>query len=537
MLYQFKQAGKTLSLEAMRFYDYADIGNNEKDLENLLAQNLGKLYAENGQLMPIFQERPFQPEPDLLALDEAGNLVIFELKRSNVNEDTTIQIMRYTQKYGRKEYTELDRLYKGYKGKEDANDILAEEHQVIFGLEKPLPRENFNQKQIMIIVGSSSDVKLIEAITYWKDKGIDIDFLPYRLYNIHGEMFFEFFAKPYDYHINPKDKKGIIFIINKTNNVVWDMFKNRRVSAYGEAGVDLNKFNQEDYIFYYYGGKGVIGAGLIKSNKIREDKANEEMYLDVELLTPELRKEEDIQAIALEDLAKLLGGKNFLLTTAAKPYLSEIDSKILVNELRQRYQESPLYKIRTGKELVKEIFHVLDTEMQKIGASYDLERIPPAMREDDQDKWGDYSCCVEQYAAKKIFPGVYYKCNSVQLGFDGLELWFGIEVEESLYAGFLVFNPQENNCVNGKKRSPELKEKLAHILNTNEDRFKTDAMPVWEYLHTSASNEEINLRRMNDAAKSLYDEHVFQKSINSMMEQIKDMLKHLRISPAVSTIS
>lgn len=39
------------------FYDYADLKGKEKDLENLLADNLGELYIEDGQLMPIFQER------------------------------------------------------------------------------------------------------------------------------------------------------------------------------------------------------------------------------------------------------------------------------------------------------------------------------------------------------------------------------------------------------------------------------------------------------------------------------------------------
>ena len=92
------------SLEPVEFYDISKFEGKEKDLENLLANNLSDLYAEGGQLMPIFQERQWQEEPDLCALDKNGNLIIFELKRGYVPGDTTIQVMRYVQSYGQKRY-------------------------------------------------------------------------------------------------------------------------------------------------------------------------------------------------------------------------------------------------------------------------------------------------------------------------------------------------------------------------------------------------------------------------------------------------
>lgn len=67
------------SLEMLPFYDYADLKGKEKDLENLLADNLGELYIEDGQLMPIFQERQWWEEPDLCALDKDGNQRIWTL--------------------------------------------------------------------------------------------------------------------------------------------------------------------------------------------------------------------------------------------------------------------------------------------------------------------------------------------------------------------------------------------------------------------------------------------------------------------------
>ena len=76
MLYKFNKENKTLN--PLEFCDYSELNGNEKDLENLLAENLGDLYVESGQLMSIFQERRWQEEPDLCALDSMGNLVIFE---------------------------------------------------------------------------------------------------------------------------------------------------------------------------------------------------------------------------------------------------------------------------------------------------------------------------------------------------------------------------------------------------------------------------------------------------------------------------
>lgn len=523
MLYKYEKQGNKFSLTAMPFYDYADIGGKEKDLENLLAQNLGELYVENGQLMPIFQERQWQPEPDLLALDKTGNLIIFELKRSIVRGDTTIQIMRYTQEYGRKVYSELDRLYRDYK---NTNKSLSEDHQSVFGLDKPLSEGDFNKKQKLVIVGSSSDETLIDAVTYWKNSGLDIDFLPYRLYKIKDEIYFEFFAKPFDYHVNTRDAKGILFDTNKSydKNSVWEMFAGSKISAYGSTADDVKRFQQGDFVFYYHAGKGVIGAGIITSQHTVEIKANEEKYRDVKLLTPVLAMSSNICAISSSELYNLLGGKTFYWATTAKtPYLSVIDSKIIVDELRLRYNLPPIYNITAVKELVKSTFDALLKEMEQIASTYDLKKITPRMRGSDKEKWGDYTLCVEQYASRKVNPGIYYKCNSLSLEIDNLELWFGIEIEECLYAGFMVYNPDEDNCVT--KRSPALDTKLTQILKPQNDKLENGVMPVWTYLHTSSSAEKINFRNMNDEAVNLYDKNIFQKSISKMSEQIKDMLR------------
>lgn len=334
MLFKYKNDG----LEPLPYFDYKDLKGKEKDLENLLASNLGDLYIEDGQLMPVFQESQWQEEPDLCALDRNGNLIIFELKRGVVQGDTTIQVMRYAQTYGQKKYAEMNRIYKHYK---NTSDELKDVHAETFGLESPLNDEQFNQKQKLVIVGSSSDISLIEAVNYWRSKNLDIDFLPYRFYKIDGDIYFDFFAKPYDYHINPRDKKGILFDTNRSydESSVWDMFAKSKISAYGGASRYINSFNKGDYVLYYHKGWGVIGAGIIKTSIVGEDKSKNELYHSVELLTPVLKQEDDIRNISASELCNLLGKNFYFASTIKSPYLSAEEAQLVIEELKKRYKQ------------------------------------------------------------------------------------------------------------------------------------------------------------------------------------------------------
>ncbi|MBQ9762784.1 MAG: hypothetical protein IJV92_00265 [Phascolarctobacterium sp.] len=331
-------------LEIMKFDDFRAKGWSEKDLENLLAENLMNIVFEDNQLMPVFQERQWQKEADLWALDQYGNMVIFELKVGVVGKDTTLQILRYAQTHGMKTYSELEKNYQTYMGDSDVS--LKEAHKENFQLENALKETDFNRNQKLIIVGSSSDIELMRAVDYWKGKGLDIDFIPYRIYDIGKDTYFEFFAKPYDYHLNPKDVKGIIFDTCGTYNEGYtkEMYEDKQVRAWGAAADAVGYFNRNDYVFYYVKGKGIVAAGRILWDKPKEEYkgATRVKYHNVDMVVPINMPEsiDDLRCISAGELGRLLGGKSFYWARTTKvPYLTEEESKNVIIALKKLYNE------------------------------------------------------------------------------------------------------------------------------------------------------------------------------------------------------
>lgn len=129
----------TSALEPVQFYDLSAIGKLEKDLENILANHLLDMLFEDAPLMTIFQERQRQSEADLYALDQNGDLVIFELKRGTVIEDAVRQLLGYAQDAGQWTFKELQKRFAIYGGDlESVEEALATAHCEAFQLERAL---------------------------------------------------------------------------------------------------------------------------------------------------------------------------------------------------------------------------------------------------------------------------------------------------------------------------------------------------------------------------------------------------------------
>ena len=76
MLYKLRSTDGTFDrLDPVAFKDFSNFGNLEKDLEELTAASILDVLFEDAVLMPIFQERQYQAEADIYALNEKGELI------------------------------------------------------------------------------------------------------------------------------------------------------------------------------------------------------------------------------------------------------------------------------------------------------------------------------------------------------------------------------------------------------------------------------------------------------------------------------
>ena len=340
MLYKLGSTnGKFDKLEPLPFKDFSSFGQLEKDLEELIAQSILNVLFEDASLMPIFQERQYQAEADIYALNERGELIIFELKRGAAGEDAVQQVLRYAQDAGQWSYAKLQEKYKEYSGPESN---LRSEHQKAFGLENPLDTKDFNGKQHLIVIGSAADESLINAVDYWQRQGISIRFLPYRIYCLGGNQYFEFFALPYDKHRNPGDMKGLLFDTNRSWNEesVWYMMENGRVAAFGDAKRFVEYVYPDDIVFFSHKGTGLIAAGRVEKGDVMSDSTEDALYRDVEFITPVPEKEQTIKAMPFSKVSEITGKRFFWARTIKVPYLSGDEAEKLAEELKSHLEKS-----------------------------------------------------------------------------------------------------------------------------------------------------------------------------------------------------
>ena len=194
MLYKLNLTnGKFDKIEPVAFKDFSSFGQSEKNLEALIAQNLLGVLYEDARLMPIFQERQYQAEADIYALNEQGELTIFELKRSTAGDDAVYQALRYAQDAGQWSYAQLQEKYQQFS-KSESDLRLA--HKEAFDLERPLNAKEINNRQHLVVIGSAADENLINAVDYWQKQGISISFLPYRIYELGKNSTLSFLLCP-----------------------------------------------------------------------------------------------------------------------------------------------------------------------------------------------------------------------------------------------------------------------------------------------------------------------------------------------------
>lgn len=243
----------------------------EKDLEMFLRSRLSEVVSED-HLMLIGQERARQAEADLFALDKSGVLYLFELKRWRSQQENILQVLRYGQKFGRYSYSELENLAHRH-GK--LRGELSQAHTEFFQLERPLPKSDFNNDQVFVLVTNGVDAESISAVNYWLKKGVKIVCVPYSVYRVGGDPLISFqtynpdgdvvgdlIAEPTHSH----------FIVNTNKSYMPDGWKDMlgdrtmgKASAFYGRKFQIQRIPKRATVFLYHTGVGVIAKGQATS--------------------------------------------------------------------------------------------------------------------------------------------------------------------------------------------------------------------------------------------------------------------------------
>ena len=287
--------------------------------------------------MPLFQERPLQREADLYALNEDGGLVIFELKRGGAGARAVHQVLRYAQDAGQWSYADLESRYATYTG---GGKELREAHQEEFELDSPLSQEQFNRQQHLRVVGNAADTDLVDAVKYWTRQGLDISFVPYRIYELDNSLYFEFFAKPNDQRVNPADRKGVLFDTNRSydREAIWDMIEKERIAAYGDAKKQADYVSRGDLVFYSHKGYGIVAAAEVVSDT--KEAGSDEWYHEVEFKTPIPSHGGRLPAMSFSDVQDVTGESFYWARTVKNPYLTHEQAQELLDALNAELEES-----------------------------------------------------------------------------------------------------------------------------------------------------------------------------------------------------
>jgi len=283
MLYQWDTQSAAVS-SRVPSQNPAAFGITEKDIELFFAAHLHELIPED-QLMLIGQERPWQEEADLLALDRKGNLYIFELKRWQSAAENLLQVMRYGQIFGRYSYELLQDLAHRHQKLEGA---LNEKHKTHFELDEPLAESAFNQDQIFIVVTNGIDRDTLGAIKYWKGKGIRIESLTYRIYSVDAKPHIWFDVYNPEEDVILEENPGI-YIVNTNASYMaeaWrEMLDKKRASAYYDRKYAVASIPKGSIVYLYHTGKGIIAKGRSTSAFHKapcDDNPDEEFYVPLD---------------------------------------------------------------------------------------------------------------------------------------------------------------------------------------------------------------------------------------------------------------
>lgn len=278
---QKKKRKKSVDLERVAPMTLRDLGLRESDLQAMLFDNLPRVIRQE-ELLPIAQSRKWQEEPDIIAVDKAGRIYLFELKAWESKKENLLQVMRYAQIFSSYDYNRLAHFWQT-RGAPD----LATVHQEHFELDALLAIEKWNHAQTLIVMTNGLDHETREAVRYWKKLGVDIRPWIYRVYRVgvHKFIAFEAFGAEDDPYEDAESRFHIVNT-NMKDGPEGDeyMLREGRAAAFCDPWkYSIENVGKNDFVFLYRSREGLVGYGKAKlPHGIRPHDDDEEYYVDLQ---------------------------------------------------------------------------------------------------------------------------------------------------------------------------------------------------------------------------------------------------------------
>jgi hypothetical protein len=250
---------KSLHADRVRGARLQDFGLDERNLQEILFRSLDRLFPDD-ELILLMQSRRWQEEPDLMAIDQNGSLYIFELKVWEASSEHLLQVLRYGQIYGSSRYEDLDRWFQ----KRNTGQTLAAAFMDKFGVE--LAKQDYNKKQVFILITNGVDYTTREAIQYWQRSHLDVRPWVYRVYRgTEAQMLLEIAV--FRVGDNPYEDLAEGYYMLNTNTQGGDedhedMLQNKKAAAYFDPWkYKIERLAKGDVIFLYQSGVGIVAVG------------------------------------------------------------------------------------------------------------------------------------------------------------------------------------------------------------------------------------------------------------------------------------
>ncbi len=184
-MYKVDVIGK--KLKKLEVINFGDLEVEERfDIEVWVRENPEIL----GEPLLIVSEQTLLPsgrQPDLLALDKDGNMVVIELKKDDSGREVYWQGITYTAQISEFSYTDIIDMYEKYLENIGITDPNPKDNIEDF-IEEDI--EKTNQKQKLILVSKEFHPDVLRAVLWLRDFEVDIKCIKLTPYKDENDQVF-----------------------------------------------------------------------------------------------------------------------------------------------------------------------------------------------------------------------------------------------------------------------------------------------------------------------------------------------------------